>query len=224
MQEFNYILERVFADLRLSRSEKEALEQVIEAKSFNERELSLLRSQLFDFARKKITAKNSDEILNCLEDINKLLSPKPQEIFFSEAYFSPGEDCRNAINLQISQARSSIDICVFTVSDNIIVNKLIEAWERGIKIRIVTDNDKQYDQGSDIFRMRDKGIPIRTDRTPDHMHHKFALIDQKILIIGSYNWTRSAALNNNEDLIVTDERGLIDEFMKEFIKLWEDFH
>lgn len=223
MTEFTYILEKVFADLRLSRSEKDALEKVIESKSFDEQQLSLLRSQLFDFARQQITAKDSDKLLSCLEDVNKLLIPKTKESFRSDAFFSPGEDCRDAINIQISQARSSIDICVFTVSDNIIVDKLIDAWERGVKVRIVTDNDKQYDRGSDIFRMKEKGIPIRTDRTPDHMHHKFALFDQEVLIFGSYNWTRSAALNNNEDLVVTNDKKLISGYKDEFSKLWEDF-
>ena len=103
---------------------------------------------------------------HCLEDVNKLLIPKVKQEISVDAFFSPGDDCRNAILSQIAHARSTIDVCVFTVSDNIIVEKLIDAWEKGIKVRIVTDNDKQYDRGSDIFRMKEKGIPIRTDSTP----------------------------------------------------------
>ena len=223
MKEFSYILEKVFADNRVSRSEKEAIEKVLSAKDFNNQQLSLLRSQLFDFAKQQINATNSKAIISCLEDINKLLIPQPKQKISVDAFFSPGEECRSAILSQISQARSTIDVCVFTVSDNIIVKKLIDAWEKGIKIRIVTDNDKQYDRGSDIFRMIEHGIPIRTDHTPDHMHHKYAIFDQQILLFGSYNWTRSAALNNNEDIAVVDSRILVDKFSEEFETLWKAF-
>lgn len=223
MKEFTYILEKVFADNRVSRSEKDAIEQVISAKAFNEQQLAVLRSQLFDYAKEQLTSKNSQDILNCIEEVNKLLIPKAGKEVIADAYFSPGDDCRNAIISQINQARSTIDICVFTVSDNVIVKELIEAWKRGIKVRIVTDNDKQYDRGSDIFRMQEEGISIRTDKTPDHMHHKFALFDQEILLFGSYNWTRSAALNNNEDLAIVNDQTIISKFIEEFETLWQNF-
>lgn len=224
MKEFSYILEKVFADNKISRSEKEAIEKVLDAKGFNDQQLSLLRSQLFNFVQKQITAKNAQKIINCLEDVNKLLIPKVKQEISVDAFFSPGDDCRNAILSQIAHARSTIDVCVFTVSDNIIVEKLIDAWEKGIKVRIVTDNDKQYDRGSDIFRMKEKGIPIRTDSTPDHMHHKYAIFDQQILLFGSYNWTRSAALNNNEDIAVVDSKVLVTKFSEEFETLWKAFN
>ena len=52
MKEFSYILEKVFADNKISRSEKEAIEKVLDAKGFNDQQLSLLRSQLFNFVQK----------------------------------------------------------------------------------------------------------------------------------------------------------------------------
>jgi phosphatidylserine/phosphatidylglycerophosphate/cardiolipin synthase-like enzyme len=52
------------------------------------------------------------------------------------------------------------------------------------------------------------------------MHHKFALFDQRLLLTGSYNWTRAAAAENEENLIVSDEPKLIAAFTAEFEKLW----
>jgi len=54
------------------------------------------------------------------------------------------------------------------------------------------------------------------------MHHKFMLVDDKILVNGSYNWTRSAAKYNQENLIVTADPELIRLFLKEFDKLWRE--
>ena len=55
------------------------------------------------------------------------------------------------------------------------------------------------------------------------MHHKFAVFDRKVLLTGSYNWTRSAASENQENLIVTEAPGLVRSFAAEFDKLWAAF-
>ena len=55
------------------------------------------------------------------------------------------------------------------------------------------------------------------------MHHKFAVFDSRTLLFGSYNWTRSAAQDNEEDLVVVRERGLVSSFLAEFERLWERY-
>jgi phosphatidylserine/phosphatidylglycerophosphate/cardiolipin synthase-like enzyme len=55
------------------------------------------------------------------------------------------------------------------------------------------------------------------------MHHKFAVIDGKTLLTGSYNWTRSAADFNEENVVVTDDPRLVSSFAAEFEKLWKKF-
>ncbi len=140
-----------------------------------------------------------------------------------KAYFSPGEECRNAIIKQLSKAEKEVKVCVFTISDNKISTVLRELHEKGIDVKIISDNDKQYDRGSDIDYLHDKGLDIRIDLTSAHMHHKFALIDRDILITGSYNWTVSAAERNQENIIVTDQKDLVKDFNDEFIRLWRKF-
>jgi mitochondrial cardiolipin hydrolase len=89
-----------------------------------------------------------------------------------------------------------------------------------VPVRIITDNEKLLDQGSDIERFAKVGIPIRIDRTEAHMHHKFALIDGKFVVTGSYNWTRSAAIYNMENVLVTSEAGVIEAYAREFLQMW----
>lgn len=225
MKEFDTILEKIFSDTKYTRSEKEALGKVIKAKDFDHQELSLLRSRLFDTVREKFDRKEERDILTCLEDIIKTLMPSPKLNNNNnvEAFFSPGDACRDAIKTQIRQARSSLDICVFTISDDRITQEIGHAWDRGIKVRIISDNDKQYDRGSDIKRLKSMGIPVATDFTDNHMHHKFAVIDKCTVLAGSYNWTRSAAVYNNEDIIILDDRQTVDGFMHEFERLWAEF-
>ena len=88
-------------------------------------------------------------------------------------------------------------------------------------MRVVTDNDKAADLGSDVAELAAAGVPVRVDRTPFHMHHKFALFDDARLLAGSYNWTRGAAEQNEESLIDTGDPGLLRAFAGQFAKLWE---
>jgi phosphatidylserine/phosphatidylglycerophosphate/cardiolipin synthase-like enzyme len=65
------------------------------------------------------------------------------------------------------------------------------------------------------------GVPVRVDRTPFHMHHKFALFDGARVLTGSYNWTRGAAEQNEENLLDTGEPAVVAAFAREFVALWD---
>ena len=120
-------------------------------------------------------------------------------------------------------ARASVDVCVFTITDNRIVDAMDRAHRRNVQIRVISDDDKAMDAGSDIDRLERMGIPVRVDRSEHHMHHKFAIFDKSKLLTGSYNWTRSASLHNEENFVITTDRDLLKDFTRMFDKLWRDF-
>ncbi|MBJ6118119.1 DUF1669 domain-containing protein [Pontibacter sp. BT310] len=140
----------------------------------------------------------------------------------NRAYFSPGTECLNAILDSINNAEYSLKICVFTISDDRITAAIIKAHQEGVQVRLLTDNEKLFDKGSDIRELAAAGIETRVDVTQYHMHHKFAIIDNEALLTGSYNWTRSAANYNHENLLVTNQRDIVTSYLLEFDKLWDE--
>jgi len=148
------------------------------------------------------------------------MRPSYQKIT-SHAFFSPGEDCLNAIIQAIEDAGKTIKICVFTISDDRISDAIVQAHQRGVNIRIITDNNKLHDAGSDIRELAARGLDVRIDKTRSHMHHKFAIFDETRVLTGSYNWTRSAAMHNHENILVTDNLSIVKDYSREFEKLWE---
>src|SRR5262249_29551038 len=150
------------------------------------------------------------EILNWLEGVVKALSKDAEggdrrSASSAEAYFSPGEECPRAIQRVLRDAKATADVCVFTITDDRLSDALLDAPRRGVSVRVITDDSKADDLGSDVDRLDQEGIPVRVDRSPFHMHHKFAVLDGATLLTGSYNWTRGAARDNEENLIVTSE-------------------
>ena len=127
------------------------------------------------------------------------------------------------INDLFAQARASVDICVFTITDNRIAEAIEKAHRRRVQIRVISDDDKAMDAGSDIERLDRSGISVRVDKSEHHMHHKFAIFDKRQLLSGSYNWTRSAALYNDENFLITSDPELLKAYTRMFDKLWRNF-
>ncbi len=137
--------------------------------------------------------------------------------------FSPGDGCLEAIQACFRAAQRTADVCVFTITDDRIRQVMEAAHRRGVRVRVISDDDKSQDEGSDIEALGRAGIACRLDRTEAHMHHKFAVFDETRLLTGSYNWTRSAARFNHENVMVLDDPSLAATFSAEFARLWEGF-
>lgn len=220
MEHILHHLRESLEDEFLSKSERKSLKALLGDSSLTEHELSILRSKMYTLAEEHINDKNYRFIMEWIKNVNNTLIGKPQDSS-ADAYFSPGDACRNIINSQINAAIQNLRICVFTISDDVITHSIVTAHKRGVRVQIITDNDKLSDEGSDINYLRNMGVPIKTDATPNHMHHKFMVVDERALLTGSYNWTRSAALYNHENILLTTEGGVIRSYLKEFSTLWK---
>lgn len=227
MHELEKALKDSFADSRMSSSEKVALRSLFDDYKHNQEALSFARNQAFEMCRDYFLNNKFDtKAYKWLEEIVKSIDVI-RNAFISvnknEVYFSPGEACRDRIIELLNEARQQIDICVFTISDNLISQAIYDAHQRKVKVRIVTDNDKSEDLGSDIDRLKGEGVPVVFDHYNSHMHHKFAIVDNKYLINGSFNWTRSATSVNNENITVLSDQYLVSEFAGKFNSLWRQF-
>ncbi|MFT7641664.1 MAG: cardiolipin hydrolase [Pirellulaceae bacterium] len=223
--ELDKILKHTLSDFRVSRTEKRILTQIIDELDADANDLAFLRHRAFELARDEIVSPDAEAVLNWLEEINKVLRSSNDDsnvVYESQAFFSPGDHCLKKIRGLFKTTVRRADVCVFTITDDRISDVIKEAHDRGVKIRIITDNDKANDRGSDIYNLGRAGIEVRVDQTSNHMHHKFAIFDHKSLLTGSYNWTRSAASYNEENIIVSRERELVNEFSTEFNRLWKE--
>jgi len=219
MEEIIEHLKRSIEDDFLSKTERKSLKELVTGRPLDEHQLNFLRSKIYELANEKVTPANYKFMVDWIKDANSaLISPAAST---SDAYFSPGEACRNVIISQIQSAVNQLQICVFTISDDVITDAILTSHKRGTDIKIITDNDKSLDEGSDIEQIASQGISVKMDRTSNHMHHKFMVVDGKALITGSYNWTRSAARFNHENILLTKDGGVVKSFLKEFDQLWK---
>lgn len=213
---FEKILDQILADGSMSRTERQALRLLIAETDDPE---ELIEKRRAAFAKARATNANID----WLEEVVSMLS-SPREklpVPHGEAFFGPNDDCGLRIVRLLDSCETRADICVFTITDDRITRSILAAAKRGVALRIITDDDKSLDRGSDVGKLEDAGIPVRRDRTEAHMHHKFAIFDGSILVNGSFNWTRGASEANQENVTILHAPILITAFQKEFDRLWK---
>ena len=138
----------------------------------------------------------------------------------TEVYFSLSDNPQKAIIKNINQAKAFINIAMYIFTDKEIALPLAKARERGVKVRLYLDKDQvDYKYSQSRFLVQ-KGIKTRISSNKYIMHNKFAIIDNRILLTGSYNWTFSANNRNDENLLIIDDPEIIEIFQNQFINLW----
>lgn len=223
-EQIDELLKRTLSDFHLSRGEKRIVSQLADEAQRAGIDLDFLRHRAFALAQECLADPEARQVVDWLEDVVKVLRPKPPEQPpRPRVHFSPGDDCLNAVRGLLERAWKSVEICVFTITDDRIAEVILETAARDVAVRIITDDDKSLDAGSDISRIKSRGVPVRCDRSEYHMHHKFAVIDGQTVLTGSYNWTRGAANNNEENLVVLQDSRLAGEFHTVFERLWQEF-
>ncbi len=212
-------------DATLNREEKAELQNMVQ--TLDTEQCSFLRNRAFDMARDQILSSSDNNqhraTLKWLEQVIKITQQLSPNTVSNSAYFSPGDECRNALVNLCRNAQRSIDICVYTISDDRLSDAIIAAHQRSVAVRVISDNHKSEDAGSDIDYLISKDIPLRMDHSQYHMHHKFALFDHHWLANGSFNWTRSASKVNEENVVVSNDPALVRVFIQQFESLWKAY-
>ena len=130
--------------------------------------------------------------------------------------FTPAEQCEGRIVDAIDKAKTSIRVQAYVFTSLPIIHALQRAAERGVEVLAILDkvNDRKY---SGATLLEAAGIPVWIDFEPAIAHSKILVIDERLVIGGSYNYTASAQKRNAENATFT-ESGEID---REFNGNWD---
>jgi len=138
----------------------------------------------------------------------------------AKVFFSPQGGCTGAIVSALSKARQTLDIAMYSFTSDDIAQEIVQAKRKGTKIRMICDKTQAGQRASQIEFLKTQGIPVRIYQGAGIMHNKFAVIDGKVLMTGSFNWTTNAEDENAENLLILTDQKLIAKYEKEFGHLW----
>ena len=174
---------------------------------------------IFNFSHNKIDIDSYQLIMNYIIDKYYIYKPTIFEVHF----FPNASEEIHLLNL-LSKAKHSLDIAMFTVNNKNVAELIKDLFDKGIKIRIITDSENIKMSSSNIYFLASIGINIKTDDSVRyHMHHKFCVIDESVVVTGSFNWTAQAVNHNQENLLFIENKELALKYNKEFQRLWDYF-
>ncbi|MBO5631692.1 MAG: DUF1669 domain-containing protein, partial [Aeriscardovia sp.] len=129
------------------------------------------------------------------------------------------ENIQSNILATLDKAQISIVVAVAWFTNENLYNKLKEKKNQGVDVRVVLNNDGiNKKHGIDISQLN--VVEVKSERG-GIMHDKFCVIDNQIVITGSYNWTDNAELRNAENVNITEnDNSLATKYSLEFNKLW----
>jgi phosphatidylserine/phosphatidylglycerophosphate/cardiolipin synthase-like enzyme len=138
-----------------------------------------------------------------------------------DIYFSPDDHVQRALIGLIENAADSIYFLAYSFTADPLSEAIQRRAKEGIKVSGVMDADQVATNiGTEYDALQIAGIDVQLDREPGLMHHKVIILDGKIVVLGSYNFTASAEKNNDENLIVIHSPTIAAEYLREFKRVY----
>ncbi len=145
--------------------------------------------------------------------------------------FSNGVDAQNittyfndTIKAYMDLAQNTLDICVYNASDATIATAINDAYNRGVSVRYIADDDVVNSMLSSL----NPNIPVvyRDPSLPGIMHNKFIVIDANSTVNswvmgGSCNWSNPSNLfNDYNNIIFIQDKAVAKAYTMEFEEMW----
>jgi phosphatidylserine/phosphatidylglycerophosphate/cardiolipin synthase-like enzyme len=134
--------------------------------------------------------------------------------------FSPREPVEPQINAFVSQAEHSIEFLAFSFTSDALGDLLIAQAAAGVQVRGVFEGRNANGLGSEYGRLKALGLAVYTDGNCYTMHHKVIIIDSRIVITGSYNYSVRAEQTNDENTLIIADQAIAQAYREEFTRVY----
>ncbi|MDE3046217.1 MAG: hypothetical protein KGJ02_06195 [Verrucomicrobiota bacterium] len=120
---------------------------------------------------------------------------------------------------KIRTATRSLSIALFTFTHPALIEEVIAAHNRGVKVHVIMDLHSSLGASNKaVEKLKSSGVRISMSRGLQLLHHKFILIDDQTLLVGSANWTKAAFYKNSDCFLIL--HNLTDEQKNFMHRLW----
>ena len=135
-----------------------------------------------------------------------------------ENYFSPVDLVTDKLVAYVQDAQKSIRFMIFTYTSIPLADAMIARYQAGVDIQGVIEN-RGASNGALVPLFCAK-VPVKLDGNKYTMHHKIIVLDESIVITGSFNFTKSADEENDDNVIVIHNPDLAKLYLQEFDRIW----
>ena len=139
-----------------------------------------------------------------------------------DLYFSPDDGVLAALVPVLESAQESIYFLAYSFTSNQLGDIVRQKAAAGVTVAGVMDNEQvRSNQGTEFDPFRQAELDVRMDGIDGLMHHKVFIIDEKIVVMGSYNFSQNAEERNDENLMIIYNPVIAQQFILEFQRVQE---
>jgi phosphatidylserine/phosphatidylglycerophosphate/cardiolipin synthase-like enzyme len=141
----------------------------------------------------------------------------------ARVFFSPQDGCAKEVVSQLDNAKKSIYIAMYFFTSRDMAQALVRAKQRGLDVKVclnAPDKSSEYDKYSKDVYLKNNGIPVKPIKGKGIMHNKFCVIDEALVLTGSYNWTKRAEAENDENMLVINSSEIAKIYKEEFDRIY----
>lgn len=148
-------------------------------------------------------------------------SPAIAEI---ETLFSPGVSIKESILKEMESTTSVLDLAIHEMTSLDMAQALIKAKQRGVRVRVIADSKQANMKISKVTYLIQQGILVKVlgGKEKEVMNHRFAILDGKRVLTGSFDWSEASLKWNYENILILHESEVVATYQKEFDRLWRE--
>jgi phosphatidylserine/phosphatidylglycerophosphate/cardiolipin synthase-like enzyme len=134
-----------------------------------------------------------------------------------QVYFSPRGGATEAAVSALDQATNSVLVQAYSFTSAPIARALVEAQRRGVKVRVILDKSQRTEKYSEADFLKNQGIPTLIDAQHAIAHNKIMILDGRVVLTGSFNFTKAAEENNAENLLIINDPVLAAQYTQNWL-------
>jgi phosphatidylserine/phosphatidylglycerophosphate/cardiolipin synthase-like enzyme len=135
-------------------------------------------------------------------------------------YFCPEDSCSARIVREIEDANNYVYIAAYIFTHEALADAVARAEARGVEVKVLLERENASSGYSRKRVLVNSGAEVREDLNPALMHNKFCVIDGRLVITGSFNYTFSADTKNDENLVFIRSGETAQRYRQKFEELF----
>lgn len=127
----------------------------------------------------------------------------------------------NAIVPIVKSATKSVRFLTFSFTDFPLADAMSQRWKAGVDVAGVFEKVGSETEASELRTLMCRSVPVKQDGNSGFLHHKLIVVDERIVITGSMNYSTNAEENNDENVIIIDNADIARLYLQEFDRVWK---
>jgi len=120
----------------------------------------------------------------------------------------------------VQSARSSVYFMAFSFTDYPLADAMIQKKQAGINVAGVFESFGSTSESAELDTLYCAGVPVRQDGNGGFLHHKVIVVDNRLIITGSLNFSTRAETTNDENVLIIDNAEIANRYLEEFERVW----